>query len=275
MTQAFDINQTVDFDTPVGLDVAEVAAAMGKTPTEEQIAACVGARLPGAMTIKAYAGAAKTTTLRLLSGTQPHVPIIYLCFNKPIAEQSAKVFPANVKCATTHSVAYRAVLARYGHNKTGKMTNSLRTRDVVELLKIKDVPILGGTAKLDQNTIGYAVLRTVARFCQSADLAVAERHFDNLPKFQSLEKGDFYPVREIVVQLATKLWDQMHDPRSPVSLGHDGYVKAWHLSEPTIDYPVILVDEGQDTNPVLLAVLERQTHAQVVMVGDQHQSIYE
>jgi superfamily I DNA/RNA helicase len=270
-----NINDTVDFDIPAGLDVASVAAAMGKTPTEEQIAACVGANQPGPMTIKAYAGAAKTTTLRLLSGIQPHVPMIYMCFNKAIAEESTKVFPQNVKCATTHSVAYRAMNPTYGYNKTQKMTSSLRTRDVVTVLNIKDQPILGGTAKLDANTIGYAVLRTVTRFCQSADLSVETHHFDNLPKFQTLEKEDFYPIRDMVVNAAATLWSQMIDPRSPVGLGHDGYVKAWHLSEPTIDYPVILVDEGQDTNPVLLAVLERQTHAQVIMVGDQHQSIYE
>lgn len=270
-----DINDTVDFDIPAGLDVIEVARAMGKTPTEQQIAVCVGDRKPGNKIIKAYAGASKTTTLKMLAGTQPHVPMIYLCFNKAIAEQSAKEFPPNVKCSTTHSVAYRAMQPRYDYNKTKKMTNSLRTRDVVELLHIKDAPIFGGTAKLDQNTIGYAVLRTVTRFCQSADLTVETWHFDKLPKFETLEKGDFYPIRDTVVQLAAKLWDYMYDPKSPVALGHDGYVKAWHLSGPTIDFPKILVDEGQDTNPVLFAVLQMQTHAEIIMVGDQHQAIYE
>lgn len=268
------LNEAVEFDTPAGVDVAVVAQQMGKTPTAEQVAAVVGARTPGPMSIMAYAGAAKTTTLRLLAGTMPHIPMVYLCFNKAIAEESSKVFPQNVKCATTHSMAYRAVLSRYGHNKTGKMTTGLRTRDVMDLLKVKDQPILNGTDRLDANTIAYAILRTVVRFTQSADLELGTQHFDRLPKFQTLEPTDFYATRERVVAAARILWDQMFDPASPVGLGHDGYVKAWHLIGATIDYPMILLDEGQDTAPVLLAILKEQS-GQVIMVGDQHQSIYE
>lgn len=272
---SFDINQAVDFDTPSRPSIAELVAELGKTPTPEQVTIIDASLARGPMTVKAYAGAAKTTTLRFMGAADPATPMIYLCFNKAIAEESSKVFPKNVKCATTHSVAYRAMQPTYKWNKTGKMTTSLRTRDVCEVLKLKDVPIFGGTARLDNTTIGYAVLRTVTRFCQSGDRSVETRHFEKLPKFDTLEKTDFYAVRDLVVNAAARLWSFMADPDSPVALGHDGYVKAWQLSDPVIDYPKILVDEGQDTNPVLLAVLALQSHAQVTMVGDGHQSIYE
>jgi superfamily I DNA/RNA helicase len=59
-----------------------------------------------------------------------------------------------------------------------------------------------------------------------------------------------------------------------VPLGHDGYLKQWSVELPVLDYDYILLDEAQDTNPVVLAVLTEQK-SQLVYVGDKHQQIYE
>ena len=57
-------------------------------------------------------------------------------------------------------------------------------------------------------------------------------------------------------------------------LGHDGYLKLWALSDPVIAADFILLDEAQDTNPVVLNVLRKQP-AQMIYVGDKYQQIYE
>jgi superfamily I DNA/RNA helicase len=50
----------------------------------------------------------------------------------------------------------------------------------------------------------------------------------------------------------------------------------WQLSHPRINADYIMLDEAQDTNPVLLDVFWRQgEHAQLVAVGDDCQAIYE
>ncbi|MDH2406059.1 UvrD-helicase domain-containing protein [Bradyrhizobium sp. SSUT18] len=57
-------------------------------------------------------------------------------------------------------------------------------------------------------------------------------------------------------------------------LGHDGYLKLWALSSHAIAADFILLDEAQDTNPVVLDVLRKQP-AQMIYVGDKYQQIYE
>ena len=66
----------------------------------------------------------------------------------------------------------------------------------------------------------------------------------------------------------------MVDPNDAIPLGHDGYLKLWALRGPKIRGDFILVDEAQDTNPVVLDVLQLQS-AQLVYVGDRYQQIYE
>lgn len=51
-------------------------------------------------------------------------------------------------------------------------------------------------------------------------------------------------------------------------------LKLWALGRPKLGYEYILLDEAQDTNPVVLGVLGDQL-AQIVYVGDRHQQIYE
>jgi hypothetical protein len=241
-------------------------------PTVEQQEAIDVFMLGKNMKINAYAGSGKTSTLKLLARERSS-PGVYLCFNKAIATEAAKNFPETVACRTTHSFAYRAVIGNYRRNSS-KMANSLRARDTVDALQIKDFPIFGGTDRIESTTIGYAVNQAVKRFCQSDEREFVYRHFEVLPKFSTLPQEEFYALRTLVLSYATTLWEMMVDPETDVALGHDGYVKVWQLSDPVIDTCFILVDEAQDTNPVMLDVLKRQ-EAQVVYVGDKHQQIYE
>jgi hypothetical protein len=56
---------------------------------------------------------------------------------------------------------------------------------------------------------------------------------------------------------------------------HDHYLKMWALTEPTVHGDYLLLDEAQDTNPVLEEIFTNQrAHAQLVMVGDSAQAIY-
>ena len=56
---------------------------------------------------------------------------------------------------------------------------------------------------------------------------------------------------------------------------HDHYLKIWALTRPRIPTDYLLLDEAQDTNPVVEHVfLDQRDHAQLVMVGDSAQAIY-
>jgi superfamily I DNA/RNA helicase len=68
----------------------------------------------------------------------------------------------------------------------------------------------------------------------------------------------------------------MCDKSDPIPLGFAGYLKLWALSDPIIETDFIFLDEAQDTNPVVMGIIQNNArHTQVIYVGDQHQQIYE
>jgi len=81
-------------------------------------------------------------------------------------------------------------------------------------------------------------------------------------------------VRQKTLSLAQSIWSRMNDRQDWIPLGHDGYLKRWALSRPKLNASYIMLDEAQDTNSVVLQVLEQQS-SQLVFVGDPYQQIYE
>ncbi|MGB2139314.1 MAG: DNA helicase, partial [Psychrobacter sp.] len=77
-------------------------------PTEEQLAALNMAMDHKSFKVVAYAGAGKTTTLKLI-GERLRGRGLYLAFNKAIANDARAKFPGHVDCRTFHSLAYRHV----------------------------------------------------------------------------------------------------------------------------------------------------------------------
>lgn len=81
-------------------------------------------------------------------------------------------------------------------------------------------------------------------------------------------------VTDFAVNEAKIVWARMVNEHDSIPLGHDGYLKLWALSNPILATDFILLDEAQDTNPVVLDVLKKQP-AQMIYVGDKYQQIYE
>jgi hypothetical protein len=80
----------------------------------------------------------------------------------------------------------------------------------------------------------------------------------------------------LVMPFAGKAWADLQNPdHGVVRFDHDHYLKIWALTQPTIPVDFLLLDEAQDTNPVVEQVfLDQRDHAQLVMVGDSAQAIY-
>ncbi|WP_179287592.1 3'-5' exonuclease [Paraferrimonas haliotis] len=76
-----------------------------------------------------------------------------------------------------------------------------------------------------------------------------------------------------IVDDGNLLWNSIADENSAYPINHDCYLKIWQLSQPTINSPVIFIDESQDLDPVMLSVLLHQT-SQKIWVGDRYQQIY-
>ena len=54
-------------------------------------------------------GTGKTTTLVKYAEQRPHLRFLYVAFNKSVASEAQRRFPANVVCKTVHSMAYADV----------------------------------------------------------------------------------------------------------------------------------------------------------------------
>jgi F-box protein 18 (helicase) len=203
-----------------------------------------------ALLIEARSGSGKTWVLREIADRNPYDEILYLVYNKGNQTEAVGKFPKNVNCVTTHALAWSIGKQFHAAKKLGELRPS----------HIK---------KLYGLSVGHArlALTCVENFIYSADFEISAIHANG-------EGRDPRSVA-IVVQWATVIWKDMCNLKKPAArMSHDGYVKLFQLSQPNLagKYKTILLDEGQDTNPAMLAIVQSQACRRVV-VGDRYQSI--
>jgi len=249
-------------------------------PTQEQLEILSKFKLHKQLKVNAISGSGKTSTLVLLADDNP-VKSLYVAFNKAIAVEAESRFPKHVTCKTTHSLAY----AQFGtmlysklnakHSFSTNICSSLT--DLVKFFSIQDIADLEDETKvIKARTVASLVRDTVSNFQNSADDEISSKHVNHgeLYLMQKVHKFNKELFIRNVVSLADKLWKERIDINSAVKAEHDTYLKLWCLSKPKLNYEIIYCDEAQDTNPAILDVILRQTHAKICFVGDTYQSIY-
>jgi hypothetical protein len=239
------------------------------TPTDEQTAAVDAFRAGEHLALQAGAGTGKTSTLILLASSTPRRGR-YIAFDRAIAHDAAGRFPHTVKCKTAHALAFAATGHRYSRRLGGPRQPGWKTGQALGVTKTPRI----GERDVTPKALSHAVLRTVTRYCHSADRTLTRHH---VPRLRGLEDDTLHAqLAQIVLPFARKAWADLQNPdEGVVRFEHDHYLKIWALTDPKIDTDYLLLDEAQDTNPVLEHVLTAQRgHAQLVMVGDSAQAIY-
>ncbi|MFH8569775.1 UvrD-helicase domain-containing protein [Streptomyces sp. NPDC017993] len=243
-------------------------------PTREQSAATDAFDAGSHLVIQAGAGTGKTTTLAMLAHAARRRGRTgrYIAFNRAIARHADRTFPAGVSCGTAHALAYTAVGRRYRDRMNSPRQAGWRTGAA---LGIDDgLSVRLGARKVTNKALSNSALRTVTRFCQSADKEIAPHH---VPPLRGAEQQPLHDqLADLVLPFARKAWaDLQHPKHGVVRFEHDHYLKMWALREPVIPADFLLLDEAQDTNPVVDQVFTAQrAHAQLVLVGDSAQAIY-
>ncbi|MEU1596004.1 UvrD-helicase domain-containing protein [Streptomyces sp. NPDC005708] len=237
-------------------------------PTAEQTAAADAFHAGHHLALQAGAGTGKTTTLALLARATKRRGR-YLAYNRAIAQDAAARFPRNVQCKTAHALAYAAVGHRYTRrlNAPRPAWNTGQALGITKALRI-------GDHEISQKALSNTTLRTVARFCHIADDTITRHH---IPRLRGLEDKNLHAeLAAHIVPFARKAWTDLESPDDgAVRFDHDHYLKIWALTRPRIDGDFLLLDEAQDTNPVVEQIfLNQRSHAQLVMVGDSAQAIY-
>lgn len=258
---------------------------MNHNPTAEQQAiqsTFAETRRP-AIVVQAGAGTGKTTTMRSVVEANPGVRFKYLAFNRSIVDEASASFPQNCEVRTFHSHAYRAIV-KNPRSDFGRRLNAPRMRSdqVARQLGIHQFNITYGTQSkvLQPGYLAGAVMRAIGRFCDSADTHPHHGHFEYIDGIDAPEGGkktydNNDRVRGYLEPFLALAWADLTATTGRLRFDHAHYLKMWELGAPRIDADALIVDEGQDLNPVMLSICEQQTdHLQLVAVGDSQQSIY-
>lgn len=243
------------------------------TPTDEQFAALEMAKMGDSFKIVAYAGAGKTSTLKLIS---EHLSGrgLYLAFNKSIATEAQSKFASNIKCQTFHSLAFRHVdRAITAKINLPRMTPALLAAEL-GLPSVQVERVIEGVKKgvtLTPIKLANLIAEAITIFCKTSSSYPAPRH---IPVPEWLNDHDKANLQALLYPAFEKRWLQSIDPRHQVGISHDIYLKLWTLSNPVIAADFILFDEAQDADPLMMGALLKQ-QKQTIYVGDAHQQIYE
>lgn len=224
------------------------------TPEQAKITHFKGRKL----VVRAFAGTGKTTTLEKFALNNPDTRMLYLAFQRSVADEGNARFPKNVTCRTSHQIAYAAIGKEYRH----KQKQGLRLQDISEVIGSKDWRAIKD------------IVATLNTFLVSADKTVLTGHTPNNDTPKALSTPEL-KYKADLVEIADHLWRRMIDKDDPFPMTHDGYLKLYQLSEPdlALRYGTILFDEAQDANPVTTALVLAQ-RCPIIFVGDRHQQIY-
>ena len=221
----------------------------------------------GDLKINAYAGTGKTTTLRLITEDHPELNFLYLAFNKALQSEASAIFPDNVKCLTTHGLAYRSLKI---YDTSWQQRLRREPPEVFEsALSLKKSPF----SAISSANLLTAIRETINSFCRSASDYPEAGHIPFwIYSDHPLIKNE---IMNVVLEYAQKLWNFMTDPDHSIPVTHDFYLKYWQLKNPDLSgYDCLLFDEAQDANQVTLKVISDQSNIRRIYVGDQHQQIY-
>lgn len=242
--------------------------------TPEQVLIIEAALRGESFKVPAFAGASKTTTLKGVAEHLTYKRILYLAFNKAIADEARQLFPNWVECRTAHSLAYRFMMASQPSYKD-KLQRGGAFLPYQDLETHSGKPEHWRPFRRSRFQVNIAIGETLAHYFNSADLRVMEAHIPEAVMHwgKSARPQELALFVAQLIDITQQLADNMLDPACDCAMTHDAYLKAFQLRQPKLAYDVILLDEAQDTNPVLQAIMRNQA-CQKILVGDRHQEIY-
>ena len=211
--------------------------------------------------VRARAGTGKSSNI-IGVGESTQLSGLVLVFLRNNANELNLKLPFNFEAQTINSLAWQNCGYVFGDRVRGRLT----PKQVVDALQInKNVP------KFTPYRFASMAMKTINNFCMSADKNISEIHIPLLKK--SIRSDHRGQIEDIIKHYATRLWVTLIDRDCKLSIGHDIYLKLYQLSDPTLPYDIVALDEGQDSNPVTIDIFRSQ-YIQKIIVGDDFQQIY-
>lgn len=245
-------------------------------PTPEQEAIVTAAvQSDRNLVIEALAGAAKTTTLTLISAALPSTPILAIAFNKRIAEEMKRRLTPNAVSKTLNSVGHSAWAQQLGRTRlvvdTDKTYNNFRA--IVDSLRDRRSFVEAAALVEQQGDILKAVRQAKNQgwvpngyFPGSKTLVDDEEFFSSI-EHEFDEDVNVEVVKALVIEGIKQAYQGLIDFDDQIYM-------------PTLfggrwpQFPLVLIDEAQDLSNINHAMLERLVTKRLIAVGDPYQAIY-
>jgi superfamily I DNA/RNA helicase len=218
--------------------------------------------------INAVAGSGKTTTLLEYAAHRPDRRILYLAYNRAIADEvKAKCLARSLTHVTAHTIHGLAYRHAAGH--AYELESELSEWRILE----RYCPAKAASSE-DALLIGW-LLKDLVNYYLNAEYTRLDEGLLSRYEAASMPRPR---LREILharglalVETARTILSDMKNKAIPAV--HDFYLKMFQFSRPRLPFDIILVDEAQDTSEVMLSIVDRQS-ADKVFVGDSLQQIY-
>lgn len=219
------------------------------------------------MKINALAGTWKTTLLRLIVEQHPEKKFLVLVFNASVRKELKEKFPKNASIFTVHWFAFYNIKRRLNIKNMGIISPNQLLTKVMKKFNVSYI-----SAKF--------LISVLKKYCDSDVITINSKTIWNLIKEDEIlyaylckhkKSITFWnTAKYIKLVFASMIWWD-------ISFTHDCYLKYFHLLinqfKNEFNYETVMLDEGQDTNPVSLDIFNK-LNGQKIIVWDTHQGIY-
>lgn len=243
-------------------------------PTDEQLAVIAAGRdTEDNLIISALAGAAKTSTLVMLSEAVP-VRTLCLAFNKKIADEMKERLPRHCESMTLNSLGHRIWGETIGRRL---QINASKVGDLLkdEISKFDDPDLVKSAWEIFGDLVraisfgkscgyipdGYAPPRPNKFVPLMSDDEFQDHHEEKL------EDWEWHLIRTVSWRSLDEAWKGNCDYDDQILMP-----TIFHAIFPR--YPLVLIDEAQDLSALNHATLRKLVKKRLIAVGDPCQAIY-
>lgn len=239
-------------------------------PTEEQVLIYDKFKTVGEnLLLNALAGTGKTTTLE---GLIPLIrePWLYLAFNKPVVEEAIEKLPGASKDNVKTFNGLGLKCWRDGNGKAD--TNPKKTKDLLS----EKIKTLRGDDRTEASDAYFDLLTAISLskhlgYVPEGKFEHARRLIDRAGLNARLER----PLSAFEQAIVDDVLFTSIKASYAGAIDFDDQVYMPALFGGSFPrFPIVLVDERQDSSPSNYALLERCVKGRLVAVGDRWQSIY-
>jgi hypothetical protein len=169
---------------------------------------------------------------------------LYMAFNRAAAQDARRRFPGNVQCRTAHSLAFGAAGRAFRDRLNAPR---IPARETARRLGItRDLPI--GPGKITAAHQAGLAMGMIRSFCHGNAAGVLAAHTEPVDGLAPREQED---LARLLLPYAGRARDDIRSPGGSLRFEHDRCLKMRALTGPRLPGDFILLDEAQDTSPVV------------------------